>query len=321
MSWFLPHNFEKKRPALQRRMEIIKDIRRFFDGQGFWEVETPVLQDCPTFDTHIHGFPAKDRFLRTSPEFDMKKLMVAGVEKLYQIGPVFRDEPKSRIHNPEFTMLEWYRTGADYRTLMQDCQDLLASLAESYMHGGKSCDPKGKWTIISINNLFEQYCSIDLSDVLDDTSKFAALLNERGVRTTPTDNWDDLFHAAMVEKIEPYLGFDTPAIVYDYPVCMASLARRKPADPGCAERFELYVCGVELANGFSELIDPVEQRKRFEEDMKKKKGLYGVSYPPDEEFFAALEAGMPKSAGIALGVDRLVMLATGCAALKDVQFL
>jgi len=307
MTWFLPHNFNQKREILQQRMAITKKIRHFFDDQDFWEVETPILQACPTFDPHIHGYPAKDRYLRSSPELEMKKLMVAGVEKLYQIGPVFRDEPESTLHNPEFTMLEWYRTGTDYRTLIEDCQNLLRLTAKSYRFGDKTCDPNLKWNIISITELFDKYMNIDLENCLNDTKKFASHLVKNNVRTTPNDTWNDLFHAAMAEKIEPHLGIGAPTIIYDYPISMASLARAKPDDPRFAERMELYICGIELANGFSELTDPTEQRRRFNADMDQKQVLYGTSYPPDEEFFKALEAGMPESTGIALGLDRLIM--------------
>ncbi|MDB2682664.1 EF-P lysine aminoacylase EpmA [Alphaproteobacteria bacterium] len=319
MSWFLSHNFDQKRAHLEARMKIIKNIRSTFDEQGFWEVETPVLQVCPTFDLHIHGIPAgKDQYLRTSPELDMKKLMVAGVENLYQIGSVFRDEPKSKTHNPEFTMLEWYRTGKDYRALIEDCRTILRSSADLYTYGDKSCDPSLNLNINSIVEIFDKYIKIDLMACLQDTQKFAALLGDKGVRTTPDDTWEDLFHAAMAEKIEPHLGVGAPTIIYDYPISMASLARPKPEDPRFAERMELYVCGVELANGFSELTDPKIQRDRFDKDMNEKNRLHGVSYKPDEEFFAALGHGLPESTGMALGLDRLVMLATGARDIKDV---
>ena len=321
MTWFLPHNFAEKRPFLEKRMEIIRGMRRFFDDEGFYEVETPILQACPTFDTHIHGFAVEEgEYLRSSPEFDMKKLLVAGVENLYQIGANFRKREHSKLHRPEFTMVEWYRAGADYRVLMQDCHDLLRGLSDTYRFGGHVCDAHGVWDIVTVMEVFERYCGIDLAGCLDDVCAFAAEAERIGVRVVKGDAWDDIFHAVMADKIEPYLGMGAPCILYDYPILMAALSRPKVDDERFAERFEVYVCGVELANAFSELTDAAEQRRRFEVDMAAKQALYGVSYPPDEEFFAALEHGLPECAGIALGVDRLVMLACGVGDIGDVQW-
>ena len=322
MSWFLPHNFAEKRPCLEKRMEVIRAMRRFFDERGFYEVETPILQACPTFDTHIHGFAVdQGAYLRSSPEFDMKKLMVAGVENLYQIGPCFRKDEHSKLHRPEFTMIEWYRAGVGYRSLMEDCESLLKTVSDHYSFQDKTCDPNLKWDIISVSEAFDQYCKIDLEGVLENRYAFSQKAEDIGVRSVDTDGWDDIFHAIMAEKIEPHLGVGAPCILYDYPLSMAALSRPKPEDPRFAERFELYVCGIELANAFSELTDVAEQKRRFEKDMQEKQRLYGVSYPPDEDFFAALEHGLPKSSGIALGVDRLMMLACGTDDIADVQWI
>lgn len=284
-------------------------------------------------DTHIHAFetllknpdltPAKGLYLQTSPEFDMKKLMVAGVERLYQICPVFRNAEGSRLHSPEFTMLEWYRAQADYGAIMEDCMALLRQIAKEagfshYTHRGKLCDPFAEWQVISVADAFAHYAGIHLGDVLEDTAGFAELVRTAGIRVAEGDRWDDLFFAVMAEKIEPNLGAEVPAILYDYPASLASLSRRKPEDPRYAERFEVYVCGVELANAFSELTDAAEQRRRFVDEMALKKTLYNESYPADEEFLRALEYGLPESAGIALGVDRLVMLATGAEDISQV---
>ena len=302
-------------------MEVIRGIRRFFDERDFYEVETPILQACPTFDTHIHGFAVEEgSYLRSSPEFDMKKLLVAGVENLYQIGPNFRKGEHSKLHRPEFTMIEWYRTGADYRILMQDCQDLLRELSASYQFDSHICDPHEDWDMASVAEMFERYCGIDLTTCLDDMNAFAAAAERIGIRTLETDQWDDIFHAVMADKIEPHLGMARPCILYDYPISMAALSRPKADDARFAERFELYICGVELANAFSELTDPAEQKRRFEADMAAKQALYGTSYPADEAFFAALEHGLPECAGIALGVDRLVMLACGAEDIGNVQW-
>ncbi len=323
MSWWQPYNFEKKRPLLENRARMIKYLRHFFDDREFIEVQTPHLQICPTIDAHIHAFSVGELYLHTSPEFDMKKLLVAGIPRIYQICHVFRDDISSPLHLPEFT--EWYRAGANYHDLMDDCVDILRGVAktldiENYTHKGISSNPFGQWQKISVCEAFLQYADIDLFNYLYDLEGFSKIANKLGIRTIESDNWDDIFHAVMAKKIEPYLGIGVPTILYDYPVSMASLSRKKPEDERFAERFELYVCGIELANAFSELTDAAEQRVRYEAEMKLKQELYGKTYPADEEFFKALEYGMPQSAGIALGVDRLVMLACGADNIGEVMW-
>lgn len=333
MSWWLPHKFDDKRPFLRKRRLILKELRDFFDTRDFIEVDTPALQVCPTIDAHVHGFKTKffnhtlepqgNYYLHTSPEFDMKKLLVAGMSRIYQICHVYRNAEGSRIHSPEFTMIEWYRTGEDYKALMEDCILLLRQIAhnleiDTYKHRGKECNPFSPWEMISVAEAFDKYADMDLSLYLDDKERFAQDIAAAGIRVGEGDEWDDLFFRVMAEKIEPYLGAGHPTILYDYPVCMASLSRKKADDPRYAERFEMYVCGVELANGFSELNDSQEQQARYEIEMQIKEKVYGYRYPPDEDFFRALEYGMPESAGIALGVDRLVMLATGADDISQV---
>ncbi len=323
MSWWLPHNFAEKRHFLEKRARIIKVLRKLLDVQDFIEVETPAIQVCPTIDAHIHAFKVGEQYLHTSPEFDMKKLLVAGMPKIYQICHVFRKGERSALHSPEFTMLEWYRAGADYNALMDDCVDILRGAADSlaiqkYTYKGVISDPFKEWQKISVCEAFKQYAGIDLFLYLNDLNGFSKVVNERGIRVIASDSWDDIFHAVMAQKIEPYLGAGIPTVLYDYPLSMASLSRKKPEDERFAERFELYVCGVELANAFSELTDAAEQRARYESEMALKQKLYGETYPADEEFFKALEHGMPDSAGIALGVDRLVMLACGADNISDV---
>ncbi len=314
-------------------MRVIKAVRAFFDDQGFWEVETPILQVCPVMDTHIHAFKTnilgldlqkqRELYLHTSPEFAMKKLMVAGVKDLYQICHVFRNGEGSKLHSPEFTMIEWYRSDAGYEEIMDDCVNLLRIIAKNlgiteYSFGGHTADPSLEWQKISISEAFSQYANTDLAACLEDRDALAGAAQEQGIRVTDTDNWDDLFHAIMAEKIESHLGMGVPTILYGYPASMASLSRRKPDDPRFAERFELYVCGVELANAFGELTDAKEQRTRFIEEMDIKEKLYGERYPIDEEFLEALEYGLPESGGIALGIDRLVMLASGADDIDQV---
>lgn len=333
MSWWHPHKFEAQKPYLETRMRVIKAVRAFFDEQDFWEIETPILQVCPVMDTHIHAFKTdilgldlqkeRELYLHTSPEFAMKKLMVAGVKDLYQICHVFRNGEGSKLHSPEFTMIEWYRSDAGYEEIMDDCVDLLRTTAKKlgiteYSFGGHTADPFKDWQKISVTQAFDEYANISLAACLEDRDALAQAAQEQGIRITNSDNWDDLFHAVMAEKIEPHLGMGAPTILYDYPASMASLSRRKPDDPHFAERFELYVCGVELANAFGELTDAKEQRTRFIEEMDIKEKLYGERYPIDEEFLEALEYGLPESGGIALGIDRLVMLASGADDIDQV---
>lgn len=333
MAWYHKHEFDVKKANLRTRAQIIKAVRAFFDEQAFIEVETPILQICPTVDTHIHGFKTvlkgpdlkhkKDMYLHTSPEFDMKKLMVAGMERLYQICHVFRNGDDSARHAAEFTMIEWYRAHADYTHIMDDCEGLLRAIAKEaginhYRYKDHQCDPFAEWQRISVTEALKEYAGIDLDRCLNDTAVFASELKSKNIRTAEDDRWDDLFFRVMDAKIEPHLGMGAPTILYDYPASMASLSRRKGSDPRYAERFELYVCGVELANAFSELTDAGEQRERMQEEMDAKETLYGERYPIDEEFLHALEHGLPQSGGIALGLDRLVMLATGAEDINQV---
>lgn len=297
------------------------------------EVETPVLQVCPGVDTHIHGLKThvlgpdlvtgRDLYLQTSPEFDMKRLLVAGMDKIYQICKVFRDAEGSKLHSPEFSMLEWYRAGVDYRQIMDDSVDLLRNVAESlqiemYAYGGKAANPFLNWNLISCQEAFDKYAKIDINRYLEDRAGFAAAIQAAGIRVAEDDGWDDLFFRVMAEKIEPHLGMGVPCIFYDYPASMGALSRKKPENPAFAERFEIYVCGVELANAFSELTDAAEQRARITADMAKKRVIYGFDYPVDEDFLKALEHGMPASGGIALGLDRLLMLATNAEDIGQV---
>jgi lysyl-tRNA synthetase class 2 len=323
--WWIPSNFASKRPYLEARGAIIKEIRRFFDGDGFLEVETPILQICPVIDAHIRAFGTDLRcvdgqisrklYLHTSPEFAMKKLMVAGLSKIYQICHVFRNGEDTARHSPEFTMIEWYRTNADYNDIMSDCEGLLRACAKisgisHFRHKNFECDPFADIERITVREAFIKYAGFDLADYLDDVDGFRDRVYASGIRVAPDDAWDDLFFRVMDSKIEPVLGMGRPTFICDYPIAMASLSKPKTDDPRFAERFELYVCGIELANAFSELTDAAEQRRRYHIEMDIKEKYYGERYPLDEDFIAALEHGMPQSGGIALGVDRLVMLCT-----------
>lgn len=331
--WWHPDEFKQKKPYLEARQRIIKTIRAYFDGQGFDEIETPILQTCPVIDTHIRAFAtdlrgvdgeiAKTMYLHTSPEFAMKKLMVAGMEKIYQICHVFRNAEGSSRHVPEFTLVEWYRTQAGYTDIMKDCVGLLQDCAKAaniktYRYKEFECNPFRKWEKLTVCEAFERYADVKLKEYLEDKEGFREAVNAFGLHTAEDDGWDDLFFRVMEARIEPNLGMGQPTFLCDYPISMASLSCKKPDDPRFAERFELYICGIELANAFSELTDATEQRKRYEIEMAEKERLYGERYPLDEEFIAALEYGLPPSGGIALGIDRLIMLATGAEKIEDV---
>ncbi len=333
MEWWHPEAFAEKRAYLRTRMALIKAMRGFFDRHDFYEVETPALQLCPAVDTHIHAFATDIKsvgldvrgrlYLHTSPELAMKKLMVAGLPQLYQICHVFRNGDDSRLHSPEFTMLEWYRCHSGYRQIMKDCEELLRHCAEQcgithYRHKGHDIDPFGEWDYITVSEAFTRYAGLDLESLLDDTDAFHAALKEQSIRTAADDRWDDLFFRVMAEKIEPFLGQDKPAILYEYPLCLASLARPVAERPAFAERFELYMGGLELANAFGELTNPQVQKERFQTEMAAKQTLYGETYPLDEELIRALAYGLPESGGIALGVDRLAMLASGAETIDQV---
>lgn len=331
--WWYPDHFSLKKQNLAARGRIIKAIRAYFDGQSFDEVETPILQTCPVMDTHIHAFQTELKsvdlttqsrpYLHTSPEFDMKKLLVAGLDKIYQICHVFRNAEGSKRHTPEFTMIEWYRANADYHDIMNDCVGLLRTCAKAadikeYKHKNTACDPFQDFEYLTVSNAFKQYANITLEAYVEDREGLKAAVESLGLHTAEDDAWDDLFFRVMGEKIEPFLGVGRPTFLMDYPISMASLSKKKEEDSRFAERFELYVCGMELANAFSELTDAEEQVKRYHIEMDAKARLYGERYPIDESFIDALRYGLPKSGGIALGVDRLVMLATGAEDINQV---
>ncbi|MEM8832906.1 MAG: EF-P lysine aminoacylase EpmA [Pseudomonadota bacterium] len=332
-NWWHPEQFSQKKTNLKVRGAIIKAIRRFFDAQDFDEVETPILQVCPVMDTHIHAFQTELKgvdlktrskpYLHTSPEFDMKKLTVAGCSKIYQICHVFRNAEGSKRHVPEFTMIEWYRTQADYNDIMDDCVALLRECAKAadikhFRYKELSCDLFAEWERLTVVESFKRYADIDLEAYLDDKEGFREEVSKLGLHTAQDDGWDDLFFRVMDEKIEPNLGKERPTFLCEYPISMASLSKPKTDDPRFAERFELYICGIELANAYSELTDADEQLRRYHIEMDEKERLYGERYPLDEEFIEALRVGMPPSGGIALGVDRLIMLATGAEDINDV---
>ncbi|MFC5385072.1 EF-P lysine aminoacylase EpmA [Aquamicrobium segne] len=334
--WWTSHVHADRRPRLLLRNRIAAAIRVFFGEQDFIEVEAAALQISPGNETHLAAFATEEIkpdgsrqpfYLHTSPEFACKKLLAAGEERIFSLGSVYRNRERSALHHPEFTMLEWYRAGEPYEVLMEDCTYLLALAAQQagvdkFTFRNREADPYAVPERITVAQAFEQYAGIDLlASVAQDGSTDRDALHEAlvgaGLRTAPDDTWSDLYSRVMVECVEPQLGQGRATFLCEYPIVEAALARPAAHDARVAERFELYCCGVELANGFGELTDPVEQRQRFEADMDEKERIYGERYPIDEEFLSAL-AIMLDASGIALGFDRLVMLAAGANRIEDV---
>ncbi len=328
-----------RRPRLAARARIAGALRGYFEGQGFIEVEPAILQASPGNEAHLHGFEtrivgsdgaASAAYLHTSPEFAMKKLLAAGEERIFALSRVFRNRERGALHAPEFTMLEWYRAGAPYEMLMDDCGEILAiaareSGAQTLSFRGRQTDPFVKPERLSVRDAFLRHAQIDIFDSLPsdgrapDRDVIAAGAAEAGLRVAPDDNWSDIFSRILSERIEPALGLGRGTVLCDYPACEAALARLSARDRRLAERFELYACGVELANAFGELTDSAEQRRRLEAEMVEKSRVYGEVYPLDEDFLAALDH-MPAASGAALGFDRLVMLACGAARIEEVQW-
>lgn len=334
--WWDTARHADRRPALLARNRIQAAIRNWFAGQDFVEVDPCALQVSPGNEAHLHGFAtaaigndgvAHPMFLHTSPEFAMKKLLAAGETQIFAFCHVWRNRERGPLHSPEFTMLEWYRAGAPYDRLMGDCA-LVLRLAVQAAGGGllrlrdRICDPALEPERLGVAEAFQRHAGIDLLATMDangttDAKALAAALRRQGIRTAPDDTWSDMLSRVLVDRVEPRLGLGRMTVLDRYPAAEAALARRVPQDARLAERFELYACGVELANGFGELTDPAEQRRRFALEMDEKQRLYGERYPLDEDFLAAL-ARMPPASGIALGFDRLVMLATGAPRIDDV---
>jgi len=329
--WWARDVYADRKPFLKARGKIAAAARHFFASQGFTEVETAALQVSGGNEAHVSALPvdlidsagaAQRMYLHTSPEFACKKLLAAGEEKIFTLARVFRNRERSPLHHPEFTMLEWYRSGAPLLRLAEDCAGLLAEAASAagardVGWRGRLCDPYAEPRLISVTEAFAQYAGIDLPALLEDREALAAAAGRDGIRVAVDDSWSDLFSKILSEKIEPRLGSERPDVLYDYPVSEAALSRPSPSDRRFAERFELYVCGVELANAFGELTDPAEQRRRFKEQAVVRRRVYGEDAPIDADFLDAL-AHMPEASGIALGFDRLVMLAAGAERIEQV---
>ena len=333
-----PHVYADRRPFLLARNRVAAALRAWFAAGDFIEAETPVLQVSPGNEAHLEAFAtdlvgpdaaARRLYLHTSPEFAMKKLLAAGEPRLFTLARVFRNRERSCTHHPEFTMLEWYRAGEPYGRLMRDCAALLAAAAEAagsrvWQHRGRACDPFAEPERLDVAEAFARHAGLDLLASLagpePDRDALAAGAERAGVRVAADDTWSDVFSRVLSARVEPHLGLGRPTILDRYPVPEAALARPSPGDPRTAERFELYCCGVELANGFGELTDAAEQRRRFVAAMAGRAARGQDAYPVDEDFLDAL-AAMPEASGIALGFDRLVMLAAGAPRIDDVLWL
>jgi len=336
MPWWNTQTHVDRRPLLALRGRIKAGLRAWFEGQDFTEVECGALAASPGNEAHLHAFATgriradgtvQTLYLHTSPEFAAKKLLAAGETRIFEFARVFRNRERTRLHAPEFTMLEWYRVDEDVGRVMDDTLALVRRAAEiagagTLRYRDRTCDPFAEAARLSVADAFRIHAGIELLDTLDDKGRgdrniLSTRARRAGFQIAEDDGWSDIFSKVLAAAIEPRLGLDRLTLLTDYPRQEAALARPKPSDPRLSERFELYACGVELANGFGELTDPLEQRARFEAEMDEKERVHGERYPLDEEFLAAL-AQMPPASGVALGFDRLVMLAAGAPQIDDV---
>ena len=302
---------------LERRAAALAALRSFFAARDFLEVETPLLVPSPGLEIHLDAVAAGQGFLITSPEYQMKRLLAAGYERIYQVCKCFRANERGTHHASEFTMVEWYRAFAELDAIIDDTERLVAHVTGGTARvGGRAIDTTPPWPRATVRELMRTHAGID---VTGDDPDLASRVRAAGIEVAPDAAWDDAFFAAFLARVEPAIAAsDRPVIVHDWPAPLAALARRRPDDPHTALRFEAYVGGIELANAFGELTDPVEQRTRFEHDQTTRKARDRAVYPIDNKLLAALAEGLPPSAGIALGFDRLVMLATGATAIDQV---
>jgi elongation factor P--(R)-beta-lysine ligase len=318
--------------VFRSRHSILRFLRADFDGRRYLETDAPLLVPCPTLDAGIRsirvnvaGTDGRTRrlFLHTSPEYAMKKLLAAGADRLYFLGKVFRDGERTALHNPEFTMLEWYRTGASVDDLLDEMEDFILRLAQErtgsrrIAFGSRTVDLSPPWPRLRVADLFREKTGADL-DPQSDGSDLKRLAGTLGVFFNPEDDWETMFMRIYMDRMEPGLGTDRPVFLTDYPFPLGMNARRRPDDPRWTERSELFIGGLELANGYTEITDPAEQRERFERDRVRNRMETGTDPPVDLELLDAMEAGFPPCAGMALGVDRLVMLILNRPDISDV---
>ena len=311
--------------AARARQLLQRTVRDHLRELGYQEVETPLLVPAPGMEPHIRAFEvpfvpetgmgrARTLYLHTSPEYAMKRLLADGSGPIFQICKVFRNGEVSPTHNPEFTLLELYRPGADYRAIMDDLESTLAAVAGALDRpspfGGRPYER------VTVRDALLRETGIDLREA-SDTSRLAGAARVLGIRVGPGDGFDDVFFRLFLERVEPHLGRDRPAFLIDYPASMAALARLSTTDPSVAERFELYARGLELANGFSELTDAAEQRQRLEEERAFRVARGRPAYPIDEQFLEAV-GRMPPAGGVAVGLDRVLMLVLGAERIEDV---
>ncbi len=324
------------------REQVIDGIRQHFKAKKFHEVETPLMVAYPgtepfleVFDTELQIADGRSKraFFITSPEFSLKKLLAAGVGNLFQICRVFRNgEGISSKHNAEFTMIEWYRVEADYQSIMRDCEELLVDLLVKVkglkrdqdelilVYQGREFDLTPPWPRLSVTQAFQQYAGVSTGELLD-TKKLLEIGKKKGYKVNFDTTWEQIYNQIFLNEIETKLAQSyRPTIIYDYPVSQAALSRRKKTDSRFAERFEFYLAGLELGNAFSELIDPEEQAARIKADLAMRKKLDKKEYGMDTDFIAALKSGMPESAGIAVGIDRLVMLLADVPSINETMF-
>lgn len=339
------------REKLRMRTLVVNKIRDFFVKEGFMDVETPELVSLPGMEPHLDVFKttfrswqargkngqvggaqantsegAQDMYLITSPEYAMKKLLVAGYEKVFQICKSFRNkEDVSLLHNPEFTILEWYRSFASYEEIMTDTEKLVGFLCSEFRgvqeleFNGHKVDVSGIWERKKVKDLFAEMAGIPVAD-FEDVERFREAVKSKGYKVDQSTLYEDLFFEVFLNEIEPKLGLKKPVIVYEYPVSMAALSKRCEDDPRYAERFEVYIAGLELCNAFTELNDPSEQKARLEVEREERKKLGKEQYDIDDTFIEALRFGMPPAGGVALGVDRLAMLILGIEDINDALF-
>jgi lysyl-tRNA synthetase class 2 len=328
----------ERRGRLYARAQVLSFVRRWFNAKGFVEADPAALQASPGNETHLHGFRTalilpdgspRDAYLHTSPEFAMKKLLAAGEKQIFSLAHVFRNRERTALHAPEFAMLEWYRADAPLERIIEDCVALTALAAhiagaKTFVFRGREASPFEPPERLTARDAFRRYAGVDLYDSLPvtgppNTEILARQAKGSGLRVAPDDDWSDIFSRLLSERVEPNLGLGRPTVLHAYPASEAALAKVAADDPRIAERFEFYCCGVELANAFHELTDPVEQRRRFAADMGAQQRIYGISHPIDEDFLSAL-AEAPDACGAALGFDRLMMLATGADSVEAVQW-